>query len=96
MVILAQGTLVVFLVFLLFLGGICFLGLLSFIISFTKAKRHWATLACGIPAFVLGFALTVTHGAPQQGDILFAYVVSWLNLLFGALGVIRWIRHRAV
>ena len=96
MVILAQGTLIVALIFLLFLGGICLLALLSFILSFTNAKRHWATLVAAIPAFVLEFALTVTHGVPRPGDMLVAYVVSWLNLLFGSLSLFRWIRNQAV
>lgn len=40
MIILAQGTLVIFGLFLLILGGICFLGTLSFILSFTSAKQR--------------------------------------------------------
>jgi prepilin signal peptidase PulO-like enzyme (type II secretory pathway) len=94
MVILAQGSLFIFFGILLIFCGICFLGLLSFILSFTRAKRHWATLACAIPAFVLGFILSVTRDAPQPGDILLAYIVSWLNLVFGSLGILRWIRNR--
>ena len=95
MFILAQGTLVIFFVFLLFLGGLSLLGLLSFILSYTKARRHWGTLACALPAFILGFVLTVTHGIPKPGDILFAYIASWANLLFGLLGIFRWFDNRA-
>ncbi len=90
MILIAQGGLVVFLFAMVLFAGIALIGLVALSLTFTKNRHHWTTLACALPAFVLGLWMTVTHGLPGPDSILVAYILTWLNLLFGGLAVARW------
>ncbi len=82
---------------LLLATGSISLGVLSFVLSFTKARRHWVTLACAITALVLGFLWMALALGREPTLTVFGFVDFFTStpFVFGLLGILRWMWHRS-
>lgn len=68
--------------------------LLSIGLSFSSARRRWFVPLLAFPSFVFGVALTVVWFTSNNSNVAFL-LASGANVLFGTIGIGRWVFNQA-
>lgn len=68
--------------------------LLSIGLSFSRVRRRWFVPLLAFPSFVFGVALTVAWFTHNGSSLVFP-VVTGANVLFGTIGIGRWVFNQA-
>ena len=68
--------------------------LISIGFSFSRMRRHWFVPLLAFPSFVFGVALTVVWFTHDSSSSLFL-LATGANVLFGTIGIGRWVFNQA-
>ena len=94
MIFIAQAGIAVLGFLLIFALAATVGSLLSIGLGFSSVRRRWFVLLLAFPSFVFGVALTVAWFTNNGSDLVFPVVAS-ANVLFGTIGIGRWVFNQA-